>query len=203
MSGVSHSESAVMLRYGTVDNGTFVTGALRILDSRVGRYRGDGLRGALILAAELELACSERLAVLRLRTGTESEAAVGTAEDTVALSLDVTVEPDPRSGFRLVGLGPEPLPLCRGSVDAVRCANLVFGFGDVEGEGPAAEFGLTVRVDAGLQCAYAYGTPQDPYSPRWEVSVRPVAVAVMDRERGRALPEPAAIGQIAARCLAG
>jgi hypothetical protein len=201
MPGVSHRDGDFQVRYGVVDSGSFATAALGILDARAGRYRGYGLRGASILTAELELACSRRHVRLRLRTDAEFQAPADVGEGGGALSFDVGIEPDQRSGLRLTGLGPEPLSLRRGTVDAVRCAMFVFGSGDIEGAGPAAEFGVTVRTDAGVQCAYAYGTPQDPYSPRWELSVRPRAV--VERDPGHLLPRSVAIGQIAARCLAG
>src|SRR5882757_1522495 len=189
MRGLRRYENSVALRYGAVDTGTFTRQAFGILDTRTGSYRGYGVMGALILPVSLELANEPDITRLRLRTGTEPQTAN-------ALDLDVAITPDARAGLRLTGLGPTPLPFRRGTIDAVRCATFVFGLGDIDAEGPTAEFGVTIRPEAGLQCAYAYGTLQDPYSPRWEVSVRPAAVVARDR----ALPESAAIGQIAAHC---
>jgi hypothetical protein len=209
MPGLSRYESSVALRYGAVDTGIFTRQAFGILDTRVGSYRGYGVMGTLIFPVALELANEPGLTRLRLRIGAEPQAGVdlGFGGDSApslgaaagsALDLDVAIEPDARAGLRLAGLGPTPLPFRRGTVDAVRCATFVFGLGDIDGEGPTAEFGVTVRPEAGLQCAYAYGTLEDPYTPRWEVSVRSAAVVARDR----ALPESAAIGRIAAHCLA-
>lgn len=191
MPGLSRYENAVALRYGIADTADFTRQALAILDTRAGDYRGYGVTRALIHPLTLHLAPGPRHTGVRLRTG-----AAPHTTDPGALDLDVAVEPGPGGGLRLTGLGPVPLPLRRGTVDAVRCATLVFGLGDIDGDGPSAEFGVTVRPEAGLQCAYASGTARDPYTPRWEISVRPAAVA------HRSVSVPAAIGWIAADCLA-
>ncbi|MFI0899379.1 hypothetical protein [Streptomyces sp. NPDC020983] len=191
MRGLSRYESTVALRYGIADTADFTRQALAILDTRAGDYRGYGVTRALIHPLTLRLGSRPGRAGVVLRTG-----ATPHTTDPGAVDLDVAVEPGPGGSLRLTGLGPLPLPLRRGSVDAVRCATLVFGLGDIDGEGPSAEFGVTVRPEAGLQCAYAAGTDRDPYAPRWEISVRAAAVA------HRSLPVPSAMGWIAADCLA-
>lgn len=185
----SRYESTVALRHGTADTAAFTRQALAILDTRTGDYRGHGVTRTLIHPLTLHLTARPGHAGVRLRTGTSPLTEPG------AVDLDAVVEPGPGGSLRLTGLGPVPLPLRRGSVDAVRCATLVFGLGDIDGDGPSAEFGITVRPEAGLQCAYASGTARDPYAPRWEISVRPAAVA------HRSPSVPAAIGWIAADCL--
>jgi hypothetical protein len=201
MRGLSRYETSVALRYGTVDTAVFTRQAFGILDTRAGSYQGYGVVGALIVPVALHLVSEPDMTRLRLRIGAEPQTGAGAGAGAGAggaLDLDVAVEPDTGAGLRLAGLGPAPLPFRRGTVDAVRCATFVFGLGDIDGEGPTAEFGVTVRPEGGLQCAYAYGTLQDPYAPRWEVSVRPAAVVARDR----ALPRSAAVGRIAAHCLA-
>ena len=194
MRGLSRYENTVVLRYGTADTAAFTRQAHRILQTRIGGYRGYGVTGSLIVPVALDLADGGDPTRLGLRISAEPHAGTGGAP----LDLDAVIEPDAYAGLRLAGLGPVPLPLRRGTVDAVRCATLVFGLGDIDSEGPTAEFGLTVRSEAGLQCAYACGTLHEPYAPRWEASVRSAAVAARDR----GLPASAAVGQIAAHCLA-
>lgn len=207
-------EDTVELRHGRGDPKEFTRRALLILDTRVGRYRGYCVLGSLIQPTTLALhaAPGSRGAGTRLRIGgirrpgsglgfgfgMGPDGGPGGGLTASALSVDVAIAAHPHHGLRLIGLGPSPLPLRRGSVDAVRCATFVFGTGDLDVAGPTEEFGVTIRSDAGLACAYAYGTLQDPYAPRWEVSVRPVA----DVTRGRGYPNQMAVGQIAAHCLA-
>jgi hypothetical protein len=64
-------------------------------------------------------------------------------------------------------------------VDAVRCAQIVFGHGDIEGDGFSEEVVFEFEYDGRVTYVHAWGVPGDPYAVRvrhdWWPARRPAS----------------------------